>query len=60
MLQAVFDGIADPLILVDRNMIVKMINRAAAEYYKIEDNQDTVGILWHEAGGRTDFFKDRP
>ena len=34
MLQAVFDGIADPLVLVDRNMVVKIINQAAAEYYE--------------------------
>ncbi len=58
MLQAVFDGIADPLILVDHNMTVKIINRAAAEYYRIEDNQDTVGMLWNEAAGENDFLKN--
>lgn len=57
MLQSVFDGIADPLVLVDRRMTVKIINRAAAEYYKITNDQDTIGKLWHEAGLKTDLFE---
>jgi len=36
MLQAVFDGISDPLIMVDKQLYVKMINRAAAKYYQVE------------------------
>ena len=36
MLQSVFDGISDPLILVERDLSVKMINKAAAEYYQID------------------------
>lgn len=34
MLRSVFDGISDPLILVDRNMSEKMWNRAAERYYE--------------------------
>jgi PAS domain S-box-containing protein len=33
LLQAVFDGISDPLFLVDDNMTVKILNRPAALYY---------------------------
>jgi len=36
MLQAVFDGISDPLVMVGKDMSVKMLNRAAAEYYQVE------------------------
>ncbi len=58
MLQAVFDGIADPLVLVDRNMVVKIINQAAADYYKIADNQDAVGMVYWEATQKSDIFKN--
>ena len=58
MLQAVFDGIADPLVLVDRNMVVKMINQAAAEYYEIVDNQETIGMVFCEATEKSDIFKN--
>ena len=37
MLQSVFDGISDPLIMVDRHHNVRMLNRAAKTYYKIND-----------------------
>ena len=58
MLQAVFDGIAHPLILVDRNMMVKMINQAAAEYYGIADSQDAIGGVFCEATEKSDIFKN--
>lgn len=41
-LQAVFDGILDPLIMVDKHMIVRMLNRSAMEYYRI-DKQKIIG-----------------
>jgi PAS domain S-box-containing protein len=43
MLQAVFDGIADPLILVDRQCRVKIINTVATRYYGVENPGDVVG-----------------
>ncbi|MGD8835695.1 MAG: response regulator [Desulfobacteraceae bacterium] len=43
MLQAVFDGIQDPLIMVDRKMVVRMINRAAKTYYHIDDYRQIIG-----------------
>jgi C4-dicarboxylate-specific signal transduction histidine kinase len=58
MLQAVFDGIADPLILVDRSMVIKMMNRAAAEYFKIAENQIAIGKVCWEATGKSGFCKD--
>lgn len=33
MLQSVFDGISEPLLLLDNNLTVKILNRAAIEYY---------------------------
>lgn len=33
MLQSVFDGISEPLLLLDNNLTVKTLNRAAIEYY---------------------------
>jgi PAS domain S-box-containing protein len=43
MLQAVFDGIHDPLMMVDRKMVVCMINRAAKTYYGIDDYGRIIG-----------------
>lgn len=43
MLQAIFDGIPDSLVLVDRHMGLKMINKSAAAYYNVEKRQDIVG-----------------
>jgi PAS domain S-box-containing protein len=43
MLQAVFDGIQDMLIMVDRQMVVRMINHAAKTYYRIDAYSDVIG-----------------
>ncbi len=43
MLQAVFDGISDPLIMVDRSFKIRMLNRAAKNYYSIEEFNDLIG-----------------
>ncbi|GAB6906398.1 putative Histidine kinase [Desulfosarcina cetonica] len=37
LLQTVFNGISDPLILLDRKSRVKMINDAAIRYYRIDE-----------------------
>jgi signal transduction histidine kinase len=52
MLQVVFDGISDPLILVSRNMEIRMINQTAALYYEIADWQEAVGKICHRSMGR--------
>lgn len=36
MLQTVFDGISDPLILLDEKLNIKMINQAATAYYDVD------------------------
>ena len=48
MLQAVFDGISDPQIMLDRNLVVKMLNRPAAQYYQVEP-QDAIGKPCYQA-----------
>jgi PAS domain S-box-containing protein len=58
MLQAVFDGIFDPLILVDKNMRIKMLNKKAAEYYGISDYKKAVGKICHEAAQKSDLCTD--
>lgn len=37
MLQRVFNGISDPLVLLDLNMNVQMMNRAAKQYYGVDN-----------------------
>ena len=51
MLQAVFDGISDPLILINRDMEIRMINETAAKYYKIADWQEAVGKICYQGVG---------
>ncbi len=54
MLQAVFDGISDPLMLLDSNLEVKMLNRPASEYYQVEP-EDVIGKLCYRGfKGRSD------
>jgi PAS domain S-box-containing protein len=48
LLQEVFDGILDPLVMVDNEMSVKMLNRSALEYYGI-DPHEIVGKPCHDA-----------
>ena len=49
MLQSVFDGISDPLIMLDQKLSVKMLNKAAATYYQVTDSQTMVGKPCYEA-----------
>ena len=49
LLQTVFDGVPDPLILMDENLKVKIINHAATRYYQIEKTEDISGICCFEA-----------
>ena len=48
MLQAVFDGISDPLIMLDSDLVVKRLNRSAALYYQV-DFKDVIGKPCHVA-----------
>jgi PAS domain S-box-containing protein len=48
MLQSVFDGISDPLVMMDTDLTVKMLNTPAADYYQVKP-QDVIGKPCHEA-----------
>ena len=51
-LQTVIDGISDSLILVDKDMQIRMLNRVAAETYHIDSLDSVIGKLcYHEFGG---------
>lgn len=39
-LQSVFDGISDPLIMLDRKMAVKVLNKVAKDYAEVSRYQD--------------------
>ena len=41
-LQSVFDGISEPLIMVDRNMTIKVLNEAAKDYTRLSRYQDII------------------
>jgi signal transduction histidine kinase/ActR/RegA family two-component response regulator len=41
-LQSVFDGISEPLIMVDRNMTIKVLNEAAKDYTQLSRYQDII------------------
>jgi len=57
MLQGVFDGIPDALILIDRHMGLKMINKSAAAYYKVDKLQDVLGKRCYRVAGESDVCK---
>ena len=48
MLQAVFDGISDPLVLLDNEMRVKAINKAAKDYYSLPGELDIFDSKCHQ------------
>ena len=54
MLQKVFDGILDPLILIGKHMEIKIMNRASAEYFGIAQREGAVGKICYRE------FKSRP
>lgn len=52
MLQAIFDGISEPLFLVDSQMRVKIMNKSAADYYGISESGSIYGKYCYEAAGK--------
>jgi signal transduction histidine kinase len=58
MLQAIFDGISDNLILVNKDMDIKLINKAAGKYYGIQSSQDAVGRRCFQMAGRSGLCDD--
>jgi len=51
-LQAVFDGISEPLIMVAKDMTLKMVNMAAVRYYNLLSPADAIGRTSCEALNR--------
>ncbi len=49
MLQAVFDGISDPLVMLDRDLSVKMLNSAAIKYYRAPEFEKVIDRPCFEA-----------
>lgn len=53
-LQKVFDGISDPILMLDGDMSIVMLNRAARSYYRIDRNEEVIGRDCYEiARGRS-------
>lgn len=48
MLQMVFDGISDPLVMLGKNLKIRLLNKAAYEYYHV-GQEDVVGKPCHQA-----------
>lgn len=49
ILQAMFDGISDPLVAVDHQMTIRLLNKAAKEYYGLNNFHDMLGKRCLEA-----------
>jgi signal transduction histidine kinase len=47
-LQAVVDGISEPLVLLGEDMVVKMLNRTAADYYGLSEYTDILDSKCHQ------------
>lgn len=58
ILQAVFDGISDPLIYLDENCIVKVLNRAARDYYDIDPEKAIGESCFKALRGETEPCKE--
>ena len=58
MLQSVFDGISDRLILVDKDMRIKMMNRSAAEHYGNKALEDFIEKPCYEGTGKKSRCED--
>jgi signal transduction histidine kinase len=48
-LQSVFDGISDPLVMMDNTLSVTILNEAAKKFYQVSDHEDIVGKICYEA-----------
>lgn len=49
LLQRVFDGISEPLVMLNKDFSVSMLNRAARKYYGLGSDKDIRGRLCYEA-----------
>ena len=59
LLQKVVDGISDSLIMLDHDMSIRLLNKAAKDYYGVTESNDIFGRSCHEAlRGRADHCPD--
>jgi PAS domain S-box-containing protein len=49
LLQTVFDGIPDPMVLLDESLKVRILNQPAMHYYQIDKTENIRGICCYEA-----------
>jgi signal transduction histidine kinase/FixJ family two-component response regulator len=49
LLQIAFDGISEPLIMLDNTMRIRMLNSSARKYYTVHNNEDVIGRPCYEA-----------
>jgi PAS domain S-box-containing protein len=47
-LRAVLDGISDPILMVNKDMLFQIINQAALKYFQIPPDIDVIGLPCHE------------
>ncbi|NTW36545.1 MAG: PAS domain S-box protein [Syntrophobacteraceae bacterium] len=53
MLQTVFNGISEPLVMLEKSRAIRMLNEAACEYFQVSNPLDFTGKTCYElAGGR--------
>jgi PAS domain S-box-containing protein len=59
LLQKVFDGIAEPLVLLDRDMRIRVMNKSAVDYFGVTDSKKIVGEICHNVlAGNAAFCKE--
>jgi signal transduction histidine kinase len=51
MLQTVFNGISEPLIMLDKDLGVRMLNDASRKYFQVNDRAKAVGGSCHDLSG---------
>jgi PAS domain S-box-containing protein len=51
MLQIIFDGISDPLLMVDKELVVRMLNRASCRYFELTNIQEAIGKTCYQLVG---------
>ncbi len=53
MLQMIFDGISDPLFMFNNKLEIRLLNRAASEYYRVEQKNVIGKLCYHAFKGRS-------
>ena len=55
LFETVVDGISEPLVVLDRSLLIKMLNRAAKDYYQVKTQDVIIDKPCHQAfKGRRD------